>query len=1577
MTSMKYAFGLFFVLLVSTLFAQGFDCPAGATNDSQVYVTPTEDGKVIQINVLAFEIGATEPGTATAEQWKQWAAECAGAQDYMRCMEDKSLAAGIQTGSQQVNYTSLQGAHILVQYFNPMASTYTGQWSDVLGCEDITTDTETIGHRTTADGSLVDYKLYHATCDLSQVANSVNNTFRIIYLPDDDTICPSSTEYKYDNPEVTPVAQFMQSVQNMIAAVSGGGFEVGVGGSLPCLGVFLIMGLLLASLYFAGKSPVTLLDITSPRLPTPKGVTAGGQILAPFGYTEMKQTTKAKMAAATTAAAASANALKNSLRGDGEHDRLQELMKKQAGTAADRMSGDVDQGKRMGSSILALGRSVGMSGKELEQLANKLPYHYGDAENKIVARITELAEKKGGREALMAMTIKDYMYGQRTFQSLEVLTAHPDIGKRSAMHAAVTGTLGKAFGSNRYAVLSGVVMSGTDSTFRSARVLGRMGKAMAAEAPTLARSTARTTMEMIGGRRAMEDLEARAKTSSTAAWMAGQISKHPSQVVVGNMFPVGDKMGHLYGTLRKEALADEMRYVMRQMYKKMGMHFDLSAEEIASMGHTDVDILKRSGYKATPELLAAEAEMRKILSNNALGAQEKLAALMALAEANGAHIDQNAVKFSQRLAAIEGSGDPDHLKFLSLQQALEEQNSLRRGTVMDDAYICHAGGDSLRGSQNWETLVLRTMVWDAENGHLTGGIKEELLSARLNTVNRLASLDPTSAVEQLPEHMRNASDLKAVTERNRKDLLSLFTDEGKQMYKQFSNGKAIESASIKEMVNFMYGGTMPRTYHVDPKTGKMMWWGADMELSLPKSATLVDVKRHWVDKLDARENFAIGQWVESRFTRSYVPAYNPSIEAQLNRMPGSSTWTNEQRTQAAKKLWVADQLAQDMEQRFNSHFGQNTYGTTRETTRFYGNIMAGFMEKALQEKGMESNHPDLRFLQEMDVSSPKHLSRLKELMRTYSKEYASVTSREMTYDDIAKANKAVVMLHEGGYAYYRKGMMLSDMDRVMAGETALRDNKGQLRKFIPEEVAVNFGARDDLAHQYGKVRSSKDPNEWSTFVESTVKWAKDGGYNFDRQKVLAAVLWEYGTTTHDYSKFWNESAVAVEAKRQVAPVAPASLRFFGIDGHNQSHLLKPFRDFSLHGGDYISKVALAAGGPLLKTSYDITPLSEYYRQHSFQMATKILSGRDMEKLTDAERVAYRNVAMQHGAYHQVWDWAIDRNPWGTSTSLGTHQAWGSFFHFGPALPYALKDNLKAYMGKGEYVNFMASYGWGMDPARALMRPYINMLRGVQMSMQGYASKWDSTGDALRQWNYTPPRIQEAMQSINPFSSRWVPGKTGDRMAKLNVFGGSLERHQLAGPDYQAGLRQAPSDIFLSRKGVYASARTGEANPGASYYNYRSELVLDNKMADYMYRAKESAFIYDKNVQKSAMETSVRRTVSAEALAIRRDQELRSFGVLQNSLFGWANPVGFIWHMPVPGFPSSLTPRDMATNYMQKSKTGHGRSFSDGIRRMAEGISQGASRMAQPGRMAMIVYCPKCGTPNYRGSSCKSCKQVQY
>jgi predicted RNA-binding Zn-ribbon protein involved in translation (DUF1610 family) len=80
------------------------------------------------------------------------------------------------------------------------------------------------------------------------------------------------------------------------------------------------------------------------------------------------------------------------------------------------------------------------------------------------------------------------------------------------------------------------------------------------------------------------------------------------------------------------------------------------------------------------------------------------------------------------------------------------------------------------------------------------------------------------------------------------------------------------------------------------------------------------------------------------------------------------------------------------------------------------------------------------------------------------------------------------------------------------------------------------------------------------------------------------------------------------------------------------------------------------------------------------------------------------------------------------------------------------------------------------------------------------------------------------------------------------------------------------------------------------------------------------------------------------------------------------------------FPQSATPKEIVAKYVARSKHGSGGGgFGSNIKNMAEGMGQGLTKLVQPQKLAMVVYCPKCGMSNYRGSMCKNaaCKQALY
>jgi hypothetical protein len=1576
MTSLKFVLGVFMlVLLGSVAFADDL-FPQESLKESQVIIVPANpEGTILNISVLTFTPATSATGATSGTVMDQIVSECASAADRMGCIEQKSLERTAASRDYKMNLESLQNAQIVVEYFNPQGNSFRGQWTEISNCVGLQTDQVGTAYRPDPDtGVMTATNYYYTQCDIAPaVGDSTKAYIRATFVPlPDQPIGQSSAEYEFSNANVTTSTQFAQDIKNFISGAASSGSA----GQLPCVGVIMIMGLLMASLYFSGKSPITLLDITTPRLPSPKGVTASGQILAPFGYTEMKKATRDKLSKVSLAIAASREAMSGKLVGNAEHDSLQRAVASQKINAADKGTPDVAEGKRIASALVTAGMSQGMSAKELAPLTKSLPYHYGDAEHKTVAQILQGLQTAGGSKALMGMGIRDYFQGVATFKQLEVLTGHPDIGKRSTAHYRLTNTLGKFYGANRYAILSGVVMAGTDSMVRTGRIAGKMTKAIATETPHLARAAARTTMEAVGGRHIVEELEARGKVSPTARWAAKQLQAHPSEVVVGEMYKVNAKTAHLYRELRGEVLNDEMRYVMRQIYKAKGLNFNLTSEQLAQFGHKDVDILKVSGFKnlsreQLQSLRAAEAEIKHCLANTTLGAQEKLAALVGVARQHGAVIDNQMLNFTARLEQIEASKQPEHIKMLLLQQALEEQNRVKMavsqgGMARENQYLCHVGGDTLRDHQAWETMTLRTMAWDGQNGHLNGGIEDVLVGARLKIANRLAGLDPAAAgtMALLPEHMRNAEELRRVSERNRTELVSLFTSEGRHEFEQYANKRKlspnIESASISQLVDFMYGGNLPRTYEVDKKTGRMIWWNADVELPLPKGATKVDMKGRYTTNVNEREVASIGAWLEARMTRGNVSYSNPEVEAQVKRLPGYATMTGEQEAQAIKRLAVTQALEKDLEVRFCSQFAQNAYGSTGETMRFYNHITAGFLEKALEDKKLPSNHADIKFVRGMDLSSPKDLTHFRELLVKYDKEYTAVANHKLTYDDIARSNKAIVLLQEDGYAYARKGMTVSSFDRVMAGQAALRDDKGNFQPFMPESVAVEFGGRDDLAAQFSKLRSGKmSPTEQTAFGEAVVKWAKEGGvYNYQKERVLGAVLWEYGNKTHDYSSFWKNSSVTVEAKRNVAPPAPSVFRMFGVDAPDMMRVMTPWRNLGLASMDAVSKVALKSGGPVIDTSYGIAAVGGAYSIHSNELTRRILSGEDAAELTTKEAAAYRDYAAMHGAFIQARAWGVDRSPFGYDTSHSTNAADAALFSHGPGLTFQKKDYIGAYMDKTTMWNFNALYGFPMDLSRKVMSWFATPVSAAQKEMSGRAGRWDTTTDPFRILYHTEPRVQSAVQAaLNPFSL------SSSKLAqKLSGFTGASRKSQVGGEEVMLGLSSDTMDVVNQRKGVAIVGRYGDANPREKFYDVRNVQRLDAPMANEA--MKMSEFKYDLDVQRAANDLTVRRQVSVESLAIKRLQEMMNFSSLQTPQGRFMSPVHFA--LIGLGIPNMVSQRIAAAK--------HGGSASVGtqISHKVQSMGAGLKSFTRPGAMAWSTRCSNCGAKGSRGQKCGSC-----
>lgn len=1557
------------MLLFSLAGAQGA-AQAGADRTSGSFRVSQsgESGEVINVTIIVplinkSQLSQQQQAEADAIMQKI-SAECqhfSNPQEYRNCvlLKSQQLLAGAS-----FFYRSIKDAPVLFEFYNPVTATY----EPIAACGGVN------GLQASAGVSSPEYgtAVYYATCEVPQeLYRGVKSKVRISYLNNGEMVSLEDATGQPKNyiVEVSPIevpvsAVSVNIIDAIYASITQGIRGVAAQQPAACLGAFLILGLLLASMYFSGKSPISLLDITSPRLPSPKGLTASGQIILPYGYAEMKKATAAKLAAASAALGASVNRMASS------YQYTSDWRKTQADIAALRAD---PQQKRVLEAIAVGALSTGKNYSQIKHLLGKLPSKYGDKEHETVAQILAAMTAQGGSSAVMAATIKDSLLAWKMLEKIEPLSGTPS-GK---YHKKFVQTLGKFVGPNRYGGISSMILGPYASVIRTTRVLKDTTKEMVKAAPELARGVARTVIEISPA--AAARVKAKAAEEGIAGALARQVLKPASAgMEIGKKTRIDEKMARHYEQLLNETKTNALAYLLKQAYKALGVNFALSEKDMLEFALKDVDILKKCGYAQNAAKIAAmEKEILGLLGGK-MSVDEKIALLAKVAQKYGAAIDPEMFKFLDRLNAIDKTyGREDgYLKFIALQEFLTQHEQLAKAARTNevnasDRFYSVVGRGSINGSDIWETMVLRTMLWDAEKGYLKGGLKEGLQRAWLDSVNRLIGLNPTSNLKELPEFMRNEGELRKIEARVRFTLVDLMSNEGKGWFRQ-QYGKAAEQATIAELIGMLYGkGRLPADMErlKGDRLGRMAFWEDAATYGPAAEWFKVDMKRHWVGKLEPREAFAIGQWVESRFSRSNIPPYKASIEAELDRMPESRKWSIAERTTMAKKLWVVDQLKQDYEQRFNSQFCQDAYGKLPERAAFYYGILLGFYEKALKDKGLVENHPDLRFVATMDTNNVKDLKKFRtDIALKYKSEFMAEMKSPVTFNDVLTSSRPVVQLYEGDYAYYRRGMALSVNDKVY-GDVALKDNKGRWNKFVAEDVVIDFAryGRADLDAEYRRLAKEKvQPGpDWDNYIENVKKWANEGGYDYEKQRIFAALVSRYGKNTADYMKYWRDTGLEIKPVRETMEIAPQSLRMFGVDAEKGRLANTLLKNLKTELGSFFVKTMLAGGKPVIDALYDSVPTSAYLKDHSWRLAADLYANRwnAWKEMSAAERKAYEEAAISHFAYHHAWSWAIDRAP-RLTPSQGLLQATESAYHHGPGhIIGKTKDYVGATMTRGEWAAFYAFYGWPMDVAAKVHKNYLNVFRTMQVAMQGYPSRWDvNQADALKPFEYTDARPLEALRSVSNILG------TG-KLSKLKVWESAAEQRHQAGAEILAGLRQAPSDIFFRRTGVEVIARVGMANPAASYYDYRYNLNTDEAMASYLWRNRDAVYRYDKEIEQQAFRSTVRRTVSAEALAMKYEQESQRFGIMQNPVYGWFNPVLFAWHLPLPFWPSSMTFRDAATRYAARRKYGHEEPWSARVAQAAEDLASGIYRAATPWKGSMVVYCPKCGRSGYRGSMC--------
>ncbi len=152
------------------------------------------------------------------------------------------------------NYSPLQGKQIKFFMYNPL-SARPDKFDPIDSCNDVPRITDSEG-RTSCDAKA---ELEQKDATGEYIITGCTNV-KAVFEGDEDA--PQTEAVALVCPTVSwSLGAFGLAMQNAISNSQNRIF---------CIPVFLILGLLLSSMYYSGKNPLSLFDITTPRLPHPK-----------------------------------------------------------------------------------------------------------------------------------------------------------------------------------------------------------------------------------------------------------------------------------------------------------------------------------------------------------------------------------------------------------------------------------------------------------------------------------------------------------------------------------------------------------------------------------------------------------------------------------------------------------------------------------------------------------------------------------------------------------------------------------------------------------------------------------------------------------------------------------------------------------------------------------------------------------------------------------------------------------------------------------------------------------------------------------------------------------------------------------------------------------------------------------------------------------------------------------------------------------------------------------------------------------------------------------------------------------
>ncbi|MEW5996945.1 MAG: hypothetical protein AB1657_05120 [Candidatus Micrarchaeota archaeon] len=1441
---------LLLLSLIPFSYAQ-FTSPCASCALTDIYLSTaqvSDTTATVNATLIATMVDYSQPRERTQQQ-----------EGYGEAIEGQTLPE-IEPSPRSAREILLSDADIFFYFVSPEYSSgaFIERPIDLPGCSPATTNQEGVA------SCPIDYSVFRGKCIRVYAA------FR-------------GTPQYYPSSSFTAVCDAGADAFSAMAGVIAS--QAAAASSQPlCLVGMVILGLMLASMFFTGRSPLSLLDITTPLLPKPKSISYSGLTYG-TGYIRMAR----------------------------ELDSIRKLSEKNLGIHARNLKEELLRRGRTSAEInelLSLAKDrphmaylalralrEGRTFAEARNIAKLKPVPGNDKDLEAAGRwINELQKRRKEKDlALEAVWLRVSAELQKKEIGLITGAVPPKVIKvrdfildktpLRLMPERIRDQLKVGIGSAFFGVRSAAGVARQFYLAAPARAIGKP--------------------ELVPMRK--EEKEARQFY----------------------LMDIRSRIENLYRTQIGEAKTNAAMYLVKRMLEAKGVKLELSEKDLLGLGN--IEILSRMNLKANPAASAIEKKIREILSTDK-PMDEKVRLLSALASRDGIPFDRAGMdNFMARLSTIDRDPKKTHHDKLSeLQDFLRQYADRKDFRAPEGGFYPWVGRDSLRYVEGgrtvyddtWTFLFLRSFLEQNSPGAKGAGWDEVAKLLWLRLVNETWSLLP-SDTKGLREPQRGMmSQAEAY-------LKSLLTNEGREALKGLKSVfELLYNPAIAQYKGLFVGSELAREYGPNPAH-----WNMDVRgywrVFVPGSGYLGDVKLAKTSVMEqahaaierahirprgtmeeiARDMFysRIRSLVGSRYPDAYYTARSEfdflasaygAIRERYAQMFGrtdaqrkDSSWVTDEQV----KKFIKDGITLDALQKFvwvrtrEGSYIPYTEGRDVPLRMSDGErIINGKLAVNMGGRWMEFNPltvsermksekielPELLKSERLrlmnDISNAPTVqegmykrkiidAEMREQMLRFARdlgEWAKAGNRQ----DVA-AHLLLQMSREAGdtWALEKSGLLsirpIRDVEYVGLRKTMQKIWQPVSRGFEQAAVSAFLPQINDLNNltmnsEYFRARSADFTGRYVAYLADR---RNEPSLNSELERSTRELI----SALSRYRAAWDET-ITRDPRGNSSSIGQ-QLNFASMYHHGpalhpppastfQQFTGRTFREFSerlrfmplsinwLLGAPFILQVrgALTSwyGWP---GKHDKT----YHPLHPYEMA----ASRTLEGMRSLFDPFYAALDFTSGGFRKVG-----------ALTLSPFQPFLRLAH----VPQSLEKT-------------------------------ADFLRTSDSTVTGYIGKGiGSVSDVLKE--------STTADTVEEFYLPYYVKKSAIR----ERLTGPMTLHEYGGKSMQDGIVRTHEDHAWTYKNINVIWNVN-TNPGVSYLDFYYQMQADPRLATHLVAGARfrSFFAQDEYLQKQANLGIIQREVPAYELAEAREEELRYYGPRSNRMWGFLNPITFFYNNPIP------------------------------------------------------------------------------